>query len=109
LLIHFNELLSKGFDGQHFIQGLASHFRNLMVCKNPQTVTLLEVDDEAQKNYVDQAQKCTLDFLLAAIEKANQCDLNYKLSQNQRLLVELTLLQIASLLHEPEKKKLIHS
>jgi len=109
LLLHFNDLLAKGFDGQHFIQGLATHFRNLMVCKDPQTVSLLEVGDEAQKKYVEQAQKCHLAFLFAAIEKANQCDLNYKLSQNQRLLVELTLLQIASLLHEPEKKNLISS
>lgn len=105
LMLQYNEILAKGFDGQHFIQGLATHFRNLMVCKNPQTVNLLEIGEEAQNRYIEQAQKCSLEFLFAAIEKANQCDLNYKLSQNQRLLVELTLLQIASLLHEPEKKK----
>ncbi len=106
LLLSYNDILAKGFDGQHFISGLATHFRNLLVCKTPQTVHLLEVSDETKSNYLKQAEKASSSFLLSAIDVANQCDFNYKLSQNQRLLVELTLMQIASLNHDPEKKNL---
>lgn len=105
LLIAFNEILSKGFDSHHFVSGLASHFRDLLVSKTPSTLVLLEVGEQAQKMYGIQAQKCTQDFLLKGIDIANDCDLKYKASQNQRLLVELCLMQLASITFDGEKKK----
>ncbi len=96
-MVHFNEILSKGFDGQHFISGLASHFRDLLVCKNPATIALLEVGEEAKAQYGVQSQETSYEFLMKAIELANECDFNYKLSQNQRLLVELCLMKMASI------------
>ena len=107
ILLAYNDILAKGFDGHHFVAGLATHFRNLMVCKNPSTVTLLETGEEAQKMYLKQAQKCSNDFLLKGIDIANDCDLKYKVSQNQRLLVELCLMQLCSITFDGEKKKLI--
>ena len=101
----FNSILAKGFEGHHFINGLASHFRDLLVAKDKQTITLLEVGDTAKKKYLNQATKASVPFLMQAIEKANDCDLNYRTSKNQRLLVELTLMQIASITFDGEKKK----
>jgi DNA polymerase-3 subunit gamma/tau len=106
ILISLNEILSKGFDAHHFIIGLASHFRDLLVCKNPATISLLEAGEDAQKLYLNQSHSCHSDFLLKAIEIANDCDLKYKTSQNQRLLVELTLMQLCSINFDGEKKKL---
>jgi DNA polymerase-3 subunit gamma/tau len=106
LLLAYNEILSKGFDGHHFIVGLGSHFRDLYVSKTPSTLSLLEAGEQAQKSYGIQAQKCSSDFLLKGLEITNECDLNYKLSQNQRLLVELALMQLASITFDAEKKKL---
>ena len=106
LLVAFNEILSKGFDAHHFVSGLASHFRDLLVSKNPATLSLLEVGEQAQQMYGVQAQKCDANFLLKGIEIANDCDLKYKVSQNQRLLVELCLMQLASITFDGEKKKL---
>jgi DNA polymerase-3 subunit gamma/tau len=106
ILVAYNDVLAKGFDGHHFISGLASHFRDLLVCKNPETLVLLEVGEQAQKLYAEQAQKCNQDFLLKGIEIANGCDLKYKASQNQRLLVELTIMQMCSINFDGEKKKL---
>lgn len=106
ILITYNDILSKGFDGHHFVSGLASHFRDLLVCKNPATLVLLEAGEQAQQLYGQQAHKCQSDFLLKAIEIANDCDLKYKVSQNQRLLVELTLMQLCSINFDGEKKKL---
>ena len=106
ILVAYNDILSKGFDGHHFIAGLASHFRDLLVCKNPATLTLLEAGEQAQLLYGQQEQKCNPDFLLKAIEIANDCDLKFKVSQNQRLLVELTLMQLCSINFDGEKKKL---
>ena len=105
VLIHFNNILSKGFEGHHFINGLASHFRDLLVAKDKITLDLLEVGDNAKKKYLEQSQKSDLRFLLQAIELANECDLKYKSSKNQRLLVELTLMQLASITFDGEKKK----
>lgn len=105
LLMAYNEILSKGFDGHHFITALASHFRDLLVCKSPTTSSLLEVGEQAQKLYEIQSQKTTQEFLLEAIKIANDCDLKFKVSQNQRLLVELCLMQLASITFEGEKKK----
>ena len=101
----FNTVLSKGFEGNHFINGLASHFRDLLVAKDKATITLLEVGDAAKKKYLEQATKASIPFLMQSIEKANQCDLNYRASKNQRLLVELTIMQIASITFDGEKKK----
>ncbi|WP_457616016.1 DNA polymerase III subunit gamma/tau [Lutibacter sp.] len=105
VLVHFNTILSKGFEGHHFINGLASHFRDLLVAKDAVTVSLLEVGDNAKKKYLEQAQKSELSFLLKAIDLANDCDLKYRSSKNQRLLVELTLMQLASITFDGEKKK----
>ncbi|MEM0542959.1 DNA polymerase III subunit gamma/tau [Flavobacterium sp. j3] len=105
ILLNYNDILAKGFDGHHFIAGLATHFRDLLVAKNPATLSLLEMGEAAQKLYGEQAQKATFDFLLKGIDLANDCDLKYKVSQNQRLLVELTLMQIASISFDGEKKK----
>ncbi|WP_461534289.1 DNA polymerase III subunit gamma/tau [Sinomicrobium sp.] len=104
LLVNFNETLARGFDGHHFIAGLASHFRDLMVCKNEATIPLLEVGSEAQQRYLEQSRKTSLAFLMQGIELANNCDLNYKTSKNQRLLVELCLMQLASITFDGEKK-----
>lgn len=98
LLVHFNETLSKGFDGHHFIAGLASHFRDLMVCKNETTIQLLEVGEQTKTKYLEQSRKTSHDFLLKGIGLANETDLKYKSSKNQRLLVELCLMQLASIL-----------
>src|SRR6187399_867658 len=105
ILLAYNEILAKGFDGHHFIAGLASHFRDLLVSKTPSTLSLLEAGEQAQKLYHIQSQKASQDFLLKGIDLANDCDLKYKVSQNQRLLVELTLMQIASITFDGEKKK----
>ena len=102
----YNDILAKGFDGHHFVAGLASHFRDLLVSKNPATLILLEAGEHAQRLYGEQAQKASQHFLLQGIEIANDCDLKYKTSQNQRLLVELCLMQLASITFDGEKKKL---
>lgn len=107
VLLAYNDILSKGFDGHHFIAGLASHFRDLLVAKNIATHSLMEMGEAAQALYQQQSQKTDQDFLLKGIDLANDCDLKYKTSQNQRLLVELTLMQIASITFDGEKKKLI--
>jgi DNA polymerase-3 subunit gamma/tau len=101
----FNTVLAKGFEGHHFINGLASHFRDLLVAKDKVTLDLLEVGDNAKKKYLTQATKASIPFLMQSIEKANNCDLNYRASKNQRLLVELSLMQIASITFDGEKKK----
>ncbi|AOR29607.1 DNA polymerase III subunits gamma and tau [Formosa sp. Hel1_33_131] len=105
LLLHFNHILSKGFDGQHFITGLASHFRDLLVSKTPQTIELLEVGDDTKAIYKTQSEITSQAFLIQGIELANDCDLKYKTSKNQRLLVELCLMQLASITFDGEKKK----
>jgi len=105
LLLQFNNTISKGFDGHHFIAGLASHFRDLLVCKTPQTIALLEVGEKTKTKYLEQSKKTAQDFLLKGIELANDCDLKYKTSRNQRLLVELCLMQLASITFDGEKKK----
>ena len=97
LLLQFNSVLAKGFDGHHYIAGLASHFRDLMVCKNPETIELLEVGEDTKQKYIDQSKKTSNTFLMQGINLANDCDLKYKTSKNQRLLVELTLMQLASI------------
>lgn len=104
VLVTYNDILSKGFDGHHFIMGLASHFRDLLVCKNQETISLLEVGDQVKTMYFEQSQKTSTQFLIEGIDIANTTDLKYKNIQNQRLLVELCLLQLASLTFQGEKK-----
>ena len=108
LLLQFNNTLSKGFDGHHFIAGLASHFRDLLVSKTPETIELLEVGDRTKTKYLEQSQKASQEFLMQGINLANDCDLKYKTSKNQRLLVELCLMQLASITHDGEKKNSKH-
>jgi DNA polymerase-3 subunit gamma/tau len=92
----FNEIMDRGFDGQHFIIGLGEHLRNLLVCKDPQTVNLLEVGETIKAKYLQQSQACSVQFLIKALDINNQCDLNYKNANNKRLSVEIALMQIAS-------------
>ena len=94
-MLTFNEILSKGFDGQHFINGLSTHFRNLLMSRDEQTLKLIEASDDVRQQYHAQAQKCEPKFIFSAMKLCNDCDLNYKQSQNRRLLVELTLIQVA--------------
>lgn len=96
-IILFNEILKNGFDGHHFMTGLASHFRDLLVSKDPQTLPLLEVGASIRERYQAQAQKCDQKFLYRSMKLCNDCDLNYRSSKNKRLLVELTLIQCAQL------------
>jgi len=93
-LLVFDEILSNGFDGNNFITGLASHFRNLLVGKDPSTLKLLEVSEGIRQKYLEQSKASSASFLLSGLNLANQCDLNYKNSKNQRLQVELTLMKI---------------
>lgn len=101
-LLTFNDILRKGFDGNHFITGLTSHFRNLLVSRDPSTLQLLEAGASIRDRYQAQAQQCTPQFLYKAMKLCNDCDLNYRQSKNKRLLVELTLIQVAQLTAEPE-------
>ena len=96
-MLLFNDVLKKGFDGSHFITGLSSHFRDLLVSKDPSTLQLLEVGASIRDRYQAQAQKCDQKFLYRAMKLCNDCDLNYRASKNKRLLVELTLIQCAQL------------
>ncbi|RZM25536.1 MAG: DNA polymerase III subunit gamma/tau [Pedobacter sp.] len=93
-LLLFDEILNSGFDGNHFINGLASHLRNLLVAKDPQTTKLLEVSENIRQKYINQSQQTPVSFILTALNLANQCDLNYKNSKNQRLQVELALIKM---------------
>jgi DNA polymerase-3 subunit gamma/tau len=105
VILSFDQVLSKGFDGHQFIVGLASHFRDLWMCKHPDTISLLEVGASTQKKYVAQSEMADLSFLEKAISLTNDCDLQYKASKNQRLHVELCLMQIASVRDEKKKDK----
>ena len=99
-LVLFNDVLNKGFDGSHFITGLSSHFRDLLVSKDAATLALLEVGASIRQRYQEQAQKCPLPFLYRAMKLCNDCDMNYRASKNKRLLVELALIQVAQLTTE---------
>ncbi len=94
VLLLFNEILNNGFDGNNFINGLAEHFRNVLVGKDNQTIKLLEVSETIKKQYIVQSNATDVGFLLTALNLANQCDLNYKNSKNQRLQVELALIKM---------------
>lgn len=103
-LLLFNDILNHGFEGQHFITGLSSHFRDLLVCKDPSTLVLLEVGIGIRNKYQEQAARCLPEFLFAALKIANECDLDYRESKNKRLLVELALIRIIQL--SDSKKKI---
>jgi DNA polymerase III subunit gamma/tau len=108
VLLTFNEVLEKGFDGHNFISGLNSHFRDLLVSKDESTVGLLEATPIVKKRYLEQTGKCTVDFLFKSLEIGNNCDLNYKGSKNPRLHIELSLIRLCRLMNdteEPSEKK----
>jgi DNA polymerase-3 subunit gamma/tau len=96
-LLIFNEIINKGFNGNHFISGLAAHFRDLLVSQDQSTIALLEMGNSVRKRYQQQAQKCKAKFLFKAIKLCNKCDLNYKISNNKRLLIEITLIELSQL------------
>ena len=105
LLNIFNEILDNGFDGHHFINGLAEHLRDLLVSKDASTIKLLEKGEALQARYLDQSKKCELPFLIEALELCNECDVQYKTSNNQRVLVELILMRISSINFLSAQKK----
>lgn len=97
VLLTFEDILSKGFEGHNFIVGLSEHFRNLMVSKDQSTVMLLQVSEGVKRKYFEQSQKVNLSYLLSALNISSQCDLHFKSSKNQRLHVELALMKLAHL------------
>lgn len=109
-LLILNEILSKGFDGNNVITGIASHFRDLLLCKDAKTAELFEVGASIRDRYIETAKKCTNEFLYKAIELVNESDLNYKYSRNKRLLSDLTIIRLCQLSSpqagiEDQKKK----
>ena len=97
IMVLLNNVINKGFDGGLLIQGLAKHVRNVLMARDEQTLPLLEVSDQQRQRYQQQAQKCQIPFLYQALRIINQCDINYRQSSNKRLLVELTLIEIAQI------------
>lgn len=104
-LLVLNEILSNGFDGHHFIVGFAEHLRNLLVCKDDATSELLEVGEQIREKYKAQSQSCDQKWLLQGLEILNNADVQYKSSKNQRLLIEITLMQLCSIGAGAQKKK----
>lgn len=102
VMLTLNEILSKGFAANHFISGFASHLRDLLVSRDAQTLPLLEVSETVRTRYSEQAAKCRPQFLYRALRFCNDCDLNYRTSSNKRLLVELTLIQVAQAVDDDE-------
>jgi len=97
IMVLLNKVINKGFDGGLLIQGLAKHVRNVLMAKDEQTLPLLEVSDQQRHDYQEQAKKCPTPFLYQALKLMNQCDINYRQSSNKRLLVELTLIEVAQI------------
>ena len=108
-LLTFNKILENGFDGHHFINGLTSHFRDLLVSKDKETLVLLEKGKALKQQYLEQSNSCEQTFLLKALDICNKCDVQYKTSKNQQLLVELTLMKLCSIGIEELKKKTTNS
>lgn len=112
ILLTLNEIITKGFDLHQFIVGLAEHFRNILICKNPETVHILELSDSIKAKYLEQSKSCSVSFLLSALSVASQLDLNFKAAKNQRLHVEVGLMKLSQIssvltlaeLPEAEKK-----
>jgi len=108
-MLLLNEILSKGFDGQQILSGLALFFRDLLVCKDPQTIVLFEAGDTVKQKYVETAARCSESFLYKTIELTNETDLNYRISKNKRLSIELLLIRLCQLntsSPEEDKKKI---
>ena len=102
IMVLLNSVINKGFDGGLLIQGLAKHVRNVLMARDPQTLPLLEVSDQMRQRYEEQAKRCKISFLYDALKLMNQCDINYRQSSNKRLLVELTLIQVAQITQPAE-------
>ena len=102
-MLLFDEVLRRGFDGSNFMTNLTAHLRDLLVSREPATLPLLEVSHDVRERYREQAQKCNERFLIHAIKLCNDCDLNYRVSKNKRLLVELTLIQLSQLTGDPDE------
>ena len=102
IMVLLNQIINKGFDGGLLIGGLAKHVRNVLMAKDPQTLPLLEVSDQQRERYQEQAKKCETRMLYEALRLMNQCDINYRQSSNKRLLVELTLIEIAQITQPDE-------
>ena len=105
LLNIFDNILENGFDGHHFIVGLAEHLRDILVAKDNVTIKLLLKADSVNDRYINQSELCTIDFLIAALKICNECDIQYKSSSNKRLLIELSLIRISSIIVEVDEKK----
>ena len=103
IMLLLNNVINKGFDGGLLIQGLAKHVRNVLMAKDPQTLPLLEVSDQQRQRYQEQAKRCETRFLYQALKKMNLCDINYRQSSNKRLLVELTLIEVAQITQPAEE------
>jgi len=99
-LLVFNDILDKGFEGLHFINGLASHFRNLLVCRDESTIKLLDISDELKNKYISQARKSNTTFILRALDFANTSSIEYKESSNRRLCIEISLLKMANIMNK---------
>ena len=102
ILLLYNDIINKGFEGSHFISGFSSHLRNLLMCKDPKTVMLMDVGETVKQKYLEQAKQCQPFFLIKALDLANNCDISYRNSNNKRLHVELCLLRITAVLHTSE-------
>ena len=105
VMITFDDILKKGFDGHNFLLGLGEHLRNLMVSKDAQTITLMEISENLKQRYATQSQLCSLTFLLKALSLISKTDVNYKSAKNQRLLVEMALMQLTFLTAPPDAEK----
>ena len=105
LFVMYNNIINKGFEGQHYINGLASHFRDLFVSKNIETINLLDYSSKVKDEYKTQSKKTSAEFLTEAISLTNDCDLKFRNSKNKRLLVEICLMKLASINFDGEKKK----
>lgn len=104
-ILLYNDIQERGFDGHNFVVGLADHYRNLLVCKDVRTAKLLEVGESVENRYIEQAKILESDYILRCLTVLSKTDVEYKASKNQRLLVELALMQLCSVKQELEKKK----
>ncbi len=103
-LLILNDILNRGFEGQYIVSGVASHFRDLLVCKDSKTAALFEVGASIREQYIDTAKRCSNEFLYKAIDIANECDLNYRISKNRRLMLELAFIKLCQLQESPTRE-----
>ena len=104
ILIKLDEIIKNGFDPHELIIGLSSHFRNLLISKDQETTKLIEVEEKTRIVLINQSSKFNYEVLIKSLDLANECELKYKNSNNKRLLVELTLMKISSLILMEKKK-----